>query len=192
MQHLTHRQVTVSEASDDELVGLAAEGDANAFTRLVAKHRTRLLALITRILGNPRDAEDVVQEVFTRAWINAPAWRAQNTGRPSYAAWLSRVDVNITIDQTRRARSVPIDSIAEPRDPAALADAKMVSAESAARIRSAIAQLPARQRAALGLTYDAELSNAEAAAAMGTSVGAFELLLVRARRTLRLSLRDDP
>ncbi len=182
----------MSEASDDELVGLAAEGDANAFTRLVAKHRTRLLALITRILGNPRDAEDVVQEVFTRAWINAPVWRVQNNGRRSYAAWLSRVGLNITIDQARRARSVPIDSIAEPRDPAALADAKMVSAESAARIRSAIAELPARQRVALGLTYDAELSNADAAAAMGTSVGAFELLLVRARRTLRLSLRDDP
>ena len=64
-------------------------------------------------------------------------------------------------------------------------------AERAARINAAIAALPERQRLAISLTYDAEMSNADGAVAMGVSVGAFELLLVRARRVLRQSLRDE-
>ena len=47
-----------------------------------------------------------------------------------------------------------------------------------------------RQRAAIGLTYDLGLSNIEAAKALETSVGAFELLLVRARKALRAALQE--
>lgn len=181
----------VSEASDDELIRLTAKGDRAAFTRLVARHRTRLLALITRTLGNRAAAEDIVQDVFTRAWVKAPSWQAREPGRPSYAAWLSRVAINLAIDQTRKARSVALDGIDEPADPSLSADAAMIAGERAARVRAAIAELPERQRIALSLTYDAELSNAEGAAAMDTSVGAFELLLVRARRALRVALTDE-
>ena len=179
-----------AEESDDELVGLVARGDRAAFARLVARHRSRLVALTARSLGRAA-AEDVVQEVFTRAWVKAPTWRVREPGRPSYAAWLTRVAVNLAIDQTRKARTTTLDSIEEPEDPAAPADAAMIARERAVRIKAAIAALPERQRLAIGLTYDAELSNAEGADAMGISVGAFELLLVRARRALRLALRDE-
>lgn len=181
----------MTDASDDELVGLTAKGDKAAFSRLVARHRHRLLAQITRTSGNRAAAEDIVQDVFTRAWIKAPDWQARESGRASYAAWLSRVATNLVIDQSRKARLISIDGIEEPVDPCAPPDTAMIARERAARVRAAIAALPDRQRQALSLTYDAELSNADGAAAMETSVGAFELLLVRARRALRLSLRDE-
>jgi RNA polymerase sigma-70 factor (ECF subfamily) len=138
-----------SEATDDDLIRATAKGDKAAFTRLVTRHRSRLLALITRTLGNRAAAEDIVQDVFTRAWVNAPSWQARDQNRASYAAWLSRVAVNLSIDQLRKARPVTLDGIEEPQDPA------------------------------------------EGAAAMETSVGAFELLLVRARRTLRQTLSEE-
>ena len=178
----------MSGPSDDELVRLTAKGDTAAFTQIVARHRTRLLALTTRALGDRSAAEDVVQEVFTRAWINAPNWQARGLERASYAAWLSRVAVNLVIDQSRRARPVVLDEVPEPADTRPLADADLLSRERSARIRAAIAALPARQQMALALTYESGLSNAESAAAMDTSIGAFELLLVRARRALRASL----
>ena len=181
----------MTEASDEELVARTAKGDKMAFTQLVAKHRNRLLALITRTSGNRAVAEDIVQDVFTRAWVNAPSWQARDNGRASYAAWLSRVATNLVIDQSRKVRPVALDGVEEPVDPALLPEAAIIAREKAARIRSAIAALPDRQRQALSLTYDAELSNADGAAAMETSVGAFELLLVRARRALRLSLLDE-
>lgn len=182
--------MSVSEASDDELVQRAARGDGAAFAFLVARHQPRLLAMMTRTLGSRAAAEDVVQDVFTRAWINAPSWQNRNSGRASYAAWLSRVAVNLAIDQGRRTKPMPLENLAEPEDPAPLAEADLMSRQRAAQLRAAISHLPERQRLALTLTYDAELSNADGAAALGTSVGAFELLLVRARRALRLALRD--
>ena len=182
-----------TEASNDEqLVRLAAAGDKAAFTRLVARHQHRLLALVMRSLGNRAAAEDVVQEVFARAWINAPTWRARDAGGASYAAWLSRVAVNLCIDGFRRRRPTShIDDVAEPADPSPSADVSIMKREAAARLRRAVAELPERQRVAIALTYDAEVSNVEGAAAMGTSVGAFELLLVRARRTLRHALEGE-
>ena len=183
-----------AEATDDELVGLVARGDKAAFARLVARHQSRLVSLVARSLGSRAAAEDVVQEVFTRAWVKAPLWQvrepSQGQSRASYAAWLSRVAVNLSIDQVRKVRPTTLDAIEEPADPAMPADAAIIARERAARVKAAIAELPDRQRMAIGLTYDAEMSNADGASAMGVSVGAFELLLVRARRTLRQSLRQ--
>ena len=176
------------EVSDEQLVTRSAGGDGAAFTQLVARHRRRLIALVSRTLGSRAAAEDVVQEVFTRAWVRAPAWQGRGGGA-SYAAWLSRVALNLSLDQLRRRRTVNIDEVEEPVDPAPCAEGALAARQRAARVRAAVAALPERQRAAIGLVYDAELSNAEGAAAMGTTVGAFELLLVRARRALRSSLR---
>ncbi len=146
------------------------------------------MAVAFRLLRHRADAEDVVQDVFTRAWIAAPAWRAPDASRSTYAAWLSRVAVNAAIDRRRRTRPLPLEAAGDPADPAANPETMMLARERARRVQAAIAGLPERQLTALSLTYDAELSNRDAAAAMRTSVGAFELLLVRARRALRLSL----
>jgi RNA polymerase sigma-70 factor (ECF subfamily) len=186
-----HAAGVMAEATDEELVDAAGHGDSAAFTRLVARHAPRLQALVTRVLGGRADADDVVQEVFIRAWVHAPSWRPSGTGRASYAAWLARTGVNLAIDRRRRRRpSTALDAIAEPVDPAAAPDAVLLAEERMVIVRKAVAALPERQRMAIGLAYDAELSNAEAAEAMGTSLGAYELLLVRARRSLRTALHD--
>ena len=66
----------------------------------------------------------------------------------------------------------------------------MVADERRAQLKLAIAGLPERQRVALSLTYDADLSNADGASAMNITVGAFELLLVRARKALRVAMAE--
>jgi RNA polymerase sigma-70 factor (ECF subfamily) len=83
-----------------------------------------------------------------------------------------------------------LDAIAEPAANEPDGEACLLRRERAALLARAVAALPDRQRAAITLTYDDDLPNAEAAAALGTSVGAFELRLVRARRTLRQALQD--
>ena len=129
-----------------------------------------------------------MQEAFTRAWINAPSFAARPNG--NFGSWLSRVALNLSIDQIRKRRQVPLDDIDDPADLGPGADASMMEQQQAEQVRAAVANLPERQRIAISLTYDAELSNAESAAAMGTTVGAFELLLVRARKSLRVALQD--
>jgi RNA polymerase sigma-70 factor (ECF subfamily) len=67
----------------------------------------------------------------------------------------------------------------------------MIAAEDRRRLGQALTKLPPRQKAAIALTYDQGLSNAASAEAMEISVGAFELLLVRARRALREAMMED-
>ena len=147
-----------------------------------------------RSMGSRAAAEDVVQEVLTRAWVKAPDWQSRHVegrsggGGASYAAWLSRVAMNLCIDAARKPRTTTLDAAPDAPDPSANADEILLARERAARVRAAVARLPERQRRAISLSYDGELSNADGAAAMETSVGAYELLLVRARRALRLSL----
>jgi RNA polymerase sigma-70 factor, ECF subfamily len=178
------------EDGDDELIARVAQGDGAAFSRLVGRYRARLTAMATRIVGNRAIADEIVQEAFTRAWINAPKWRPQGLGRASFAGWLGRVATNLAIDHTRRARFVPLEEAAEPADTTIPADQGLIAAEDRRRLEEALAKLPPRQRAAIALTYDQGLPNAQGAEAMEISVGAFELLLVRARRALREAMME--
>jgi len=179
------------EDGDDDLIVRVARGDGAAFARLVGRYRARLTAMTTRIVGNRAIAEEIVQEAFTRAWINAPRWKPHGGGRANFGGWLARVATNLAIDHTRRARPVPLDEAAEPVDPAVSADQKLIAAEDRRRLDRALAALPPRQKAAIALTYDEGLSNAAGAEVMEISVGAFELLLVRARRALREAMMED-
>ena len=78
----------------------------------------------------------------------------------------------------------------EQVDPAVSADRGLITRQTGDAVASAMATLPARQRAAIVLCYYQELSNIEAAALMEVSIEAMESLLARARRTLRVALSD--
>ncbi len=177
----------MDEASDEALMLRIARGDERAFRALAPRYATRAVALARRICGNPADAEEVVQEAFLRVWVNAPRWRPEALFR----TWFYRSVFNLALNRTRRAPFAPLEAAGDPPDPAPPADQVMERAEQDRLIASAIAELPARQRSAIALTYGDELSNAEAAAILGTSASAFETLLVRARRALRVKLRMD-
>jgi len=172
--------------SDEALMARIARGDEPAFRVLSRRHLPSAIAIARRITGNAADAEDVAQEAMLRVWTNAPRWQPL----ASFRTWLTRVVVNLCLDRKRRAPWVALDAAGELADTTPNAGARMESAETDSRIASAIAALPDRQRAAIVLTYHEGLSNADAAAALDTSVSAIETLLVRAKQTLRRELGD--
>jgi RNA polymerase sigma-70 factor (ECF subfamily) len=175
--------------SDEALMLRIARGDERAFRALAPRYAARAASLARHISGSEADAEDIVQEALLRVWINAPRWRPE----AAFRTWFYRIVFNLALNRKRRAPFAPLEAAGDPADPAIRADAALLRAEEDRRIANAIAALPARQRSAIALTYNDELSNAEAASVLGTSVSAFETLLVRARRTLRvkLDLTDD-
>lgn len=103
--------------TDDDLVLLVARGDKLAFARLVERHGSRLMGLAVRIVGSRAVAEEIVQEVFTRAWVAAPGWRAEGQTGRAFSAWLSRVATNLAIDQVRKPKNLPIEDAPELVDP---------------------------------------------------------------------------
>jgi RNA polymerase sigma-70 factor (ECF subfamily) len=176
-------------ATDDMLLAAAARGDEAAFARLLERHGKRALAVATRFLGSPGDAEEVVQEAFWRAWRAAGRWRA---GEAAFPTWLHRVVINLCIDRERRAklrRFFSLEAVPEPAAEAVPADRSVEAAAELAQVMSDMRRLPGKQRAALLLAASGEHSNQAIAAMLEVSEKAVESLLVRARRSLREAAR---
>lgn len=136
----------------------------------------------------PHDADDMAQEAFSRAWDAAPNWPAD--GAP-FAAWLYRVASNLAIDLLRREKRRPVTSLEAASmiaDMAPVPSAAVLQVELASAVRAALLELPERQRLAVELVHLESRSGAETAALLGTSIGALEGLLSRARRELRIVL----
>jgi RNA polymerase sigma-70 factor (ECF subfamily) len=170
------------DASPDEILMLRArEGDQDAFRILVTRHIDRIVGLARRVVG-PAEAEDIAQDVFLKLWERKDQWRP---GEGGFRPWLYRVALNRCIDQTRRRRNVPMDEAPEQVDsgqtPLEACDAK----QSSARLRDAVSRLPERQRIAITLYYNEDMTAAEAAEVMGMRLNAVESLLKRGRRRLR-------
>jgi RNA polymerase sigma-70 factor (ECF subfamily) len=175
------------EDPDRELIARVAVGDPAAVQALVARKLPRMLALARRMLGDAGEAEDVAQEVFVRAWKQAASWRP---GAGRFDTWMHRVALNLCYDRLRRRREQPTADPPERPDPSVGAQERMERTETSLRVEAAVSALPERQREAVVLCHYQELSNIEAAAAMGVSVEALESLLARGRRSLRQALAD--
>ena len=158
--------------------------DDTATSRLLQALRPELYRFACWLARDRAVAEDVVQEAMLRVWTYAPRWRPLALFR----TWLTRVVVNLCIDRKRRAPWVELEAAGEIIDPAPHAGAKAERDERDRMVAAGIAQLPARQRAAIMLTYGDGMSNSQVAEILDTSVSAVETLLVRGKQNLRRTL----
>jgi RNA polymerase sigma factor (sigma-70 family) len=172
---------------DDELLARVADGDAAAVRALVDRKLPRLLALGSRMLGDPREAEDVAQDAFLRAWKQASRW---TPGAARFDTWLHRVALNLCYDRLRRRREIASAEPPEQADEGPGPDRGLQAQDAGRRVNAALQRLPDRQREAVVLCHYQELGNIEAASLMGISVEALESLLGRGRRALRAALAD--
>lgn len=163
-----------------------ARGDEGAFRLLSRRYLARVVALASRTLADPADAEDVAQEAFLRLWRGAASWRP-NEAR--VGTWLHRVALNLCFDKIARRRTVDADAAPEPVDPAPGPAGTLQQRQVAARVRGALDALPDAQRRAITLCHYQGMRNIEAAEVLGVSVEALESLLARGRRKLREELR---
>jgi RNA polymerase sigma factor (sigma-70 family) len=164
--------------TDDQLVALFRAGHDEAFGIIHDRYRQRLFAYARQMLSGSRsDAEDVLQDVFLRAYH---ALRADR--RPiALRAWLYRVAHNRCIDQIRRPAPAPEDiyelNRGVPSDPMAEAERR----EDLRRLIADVRALPDQQRSALLMREMEGLSYSDLAEALGVTVPAVKSLLVRAR-----------
>jgi RNA polymerase sigma-70 factor, ECF subfamily len=174
--------LVVSREEERLFVLAAQEGDTSAFAQLVRRHQQRAYAVARAVLLSHEDAEDAVQEGFLHAH------RALSRFRPDqpFGAWLHRIISNAALDLARRRKvrdtDELVDTHASPfRDPAE-AD------ELQDRLRSALAQLPDRQRSVLVL-HDVEgYKHAEIGAMLGIPEGTARSDLHHARAAMRTIL----
>ena len=169
---------------DSTLVGEALDGDAAAFGALVERHRARAEAVARRVLGNPDEAQDVVQESLLVA--HRDLRRLRDPDR--FAAWLNAIAANLA-RMRLRARRTGWTTVEELRGGVSSAepepDELLETLERATLVHSELDALPAGQRDVARLYYLDGLSAAEIAALRGESQGSVRVRLHRARNRLR-------
>jgi len=172
---------------DAALVLRTADGDRDAYARLVQRHLPRILAVTRRMLGNDARAEDAAQDALLRLWTHAGSYDPE---KARLSTWLSRVTANICLDRLRKREE---ESLPENFDMAlpASQDRQLMEGQVASKVNEALQKLPERQRLALVLCHYEEMSMAEAAAVMETTPEAIESLLSRARRGLKRMLEPE-
>ena len=175
------------EQTDAELVRLALEGDLEAFAEIVRRHERRLRIVLSRIIDDPRDVEEAVQDAFVQAWRNLDRYRAD----AALFTWLYRIGVNAALARTRRKRHTTkgLESLADEGAPHVagelLPEPSAEARDLRTRVLAALAQLPFEYREAVVLRDLAGLSNEEVAAALGISLPAAKSRIHRGRLQLR-------
>lgn len=171
---------------DSVLAIRAAAGDHQAFATLYEHHAPAVRALVFAKIGNRAIAEDLLQDVFARAFFAIPDLRDPARVRP----WLMAIARNACIEEFRRDRQVSVvaDDELEQLDLAPTAEDTAELNELAALVRGCVANLSRRDATVLTLVVQLGLSGTELADALGISEGAARVTLHRARRRLAEAL----
>ncbi|HEY4416105.1 MAG TPA: sigma-70 family RNA polymerase sigma factor [Verrucomicrobiae bacterium] len=175
---------------DVELLRQIAEGNRAAFAEFYDQHSTLMFSVASRILNNPSDAEDVLQEAFVQIWEKAKNFDPKLGKAASWAAILVR---NKAIDRirssqrrTRLAEAAGVEfSVAAEVDH--MANNAIHGHDKAKLIQSAIVELPVEQRRAIELAYFSGLTQNEISEKLNEPLGTIK---ARIRRGL-LKLRDQ-
>ena len=165
-------------------------GEADAWGELYQELAPSVFRLCRRALPAREDAEDATTEIFLKLRIKLPQYDTQQPLRP----WLFKLASNHCWDELRRRKRRKevgdLESLgAESPEPSPLA--QVLAEQECQDVRAALAKLNDRDRLALTMRYYAELSYEEIAEVLGVTSTVVGVLLLRARRKLRLLLTDE-
>lgn len=188
--------VTQQVRRDEDLVAQAQAGDEAAFTELVHRHESRVYTLALKMLHNPADAEDVLQETFISVLRGLPQFR----GDSAFSTWLYRIAYNATLMKLRKFSSlVPLDEALESDEsemPRELTDwthdpeSALVNQETRIEMQAAVDTLSTPLRSVFVLRDVDGLSTEQTAAVLQVSEQVVKTRLHRARMILRNKLSD--
>lgn len=184
--------------TDAALMERVRQGDATAFGELVERWQQPVISFIYRTLPDATEAEDLAQSVFLQIWKTAARYHVT----AKFSTFLFTIARNLTLNEIRRRVRHPASSLdvvhddADPHPPRQIKDSNALSGEQAltraelmSKVREAVAELPEKQRTALVLCQDGEVSYEEIAEILSCSVQATKSLIHRGRETLKSRLK---
>jgi RNA polymerase sigma-70 factor, ECF subfamily len=184
-------KLNYSTAKDDELVKAAQAGDMAAFEELVGRHRDKIYARAFSMLRNEDEAVDLSQEAWVKGWQRLNQFQ----GDASFATWMTRIVINLCLDQLRKNKRIKSESIDEMNEETGGVERQMPILnpnpteglerdELRQRIDKALAQLSYEHRTVLVLHEFEELEYKLIAKKMGCSIGTVMSRLFYARRKM--------
>ncbi len=189
--HVSVVEIEKTPSTDFELAQQSAAGDMNAFEELYRRHFRRVYALCLRMMGNPTEAEDLTQEVFTNLYKKIGSFR----GDSAFTTWLHRMTVNQVLmhfrkrstrsERTTEEGETPVQIVLGTENPNRMPIIDRIALEKA------IAELPPGYRTVFVL-HDVEgHEHEEIASMLGIAAGTSKSQLHKARLKLRNLLKEQ-
>ena len=193
----------MSERETDQLlVERAQRGDKRAFELLVEKYQRKLGRLLSRLIRDPGEVEDVTQEAFIKAYRALPSFR----GDSAFYTWLYRIGINTAKNYlVAMGRRAPTSTEVEAEDAEGYAEGELLrdintpesvllSKEIAGTVNAAIESLPEELRSAIQLRELEGMSYEEIARLMDCPIGTVRSRIFRAREAIAERLKPllDP
>lgn len=186
-----------SSTDDKSLVRFAQKGDMGAFEELIARHRDKIYARAYSMMRNEEEAVDLSQEAWVKAWQRL----VQFQGDSSFPTWITRIVINLCLDQLRRRKRQRAESIEEMNEESGGVERQMPvvtvnpterleRAELRQRIDRALSQLSAAHRTVMVLCEFEHMEYKEIAKTMNCSIGTVMSRLFYARRKMAVLLAD--
>jgi RNA polymerase sigma-70 factor (ECF subfamily) len=181
---------------DNQLMQKAGSGDRTAFKQLVQKHQRTVTGIIYRYTGNHNEVEDLAQDIFLKIYKAANSY----VPRAQFKTWLYKVVANHCLNffrsQKRKAFISSLDQSSEEYNPHIQRTEEqqkqpeliLQQQELHTALKSALSELPERQRMAIILHRFEGLSYKEIATVMGSSLSSVESLIFRAMNNLKEKL----
>jgi RNA polymerase sigma-70 factor (ECF subfamily) len=184
-------------ATDVELVAASQAGDMLAFEELVARHRDKIYARAFSMMRNEEEAIDLSQEAWVKAWQRLKQFQ----GDSSFATWMTRIVINLCLDQLRRQKRTRAESIEQLDEELGGVERQMPviatnpsegleRSELRKRIDKAMNQLSYEHRTVLILHEFEEMEYKQIAKVMNCSIGTVMSRLFYARRRLASLLQS--
>ena len=186
-----------SSTDDPTLVRAAQRGDMAAFEELVVRHRDKIYARALTMMRNEEEAIDLSQEAWVKGWQRLKQFQ----GEASFGTWMTRIVINLCLDQLRKQKRQRAESIEEIDEESGGVERQMpvVTVNPTAglerqelrqRIDQALNQLSYEHRTVLVLNQFEEMEYKQIARTMGCSIGTVMSRLFYARRKLAALLAD--
>jgi RNA polymerase sigma-70 factor (ECF subfamily) len=186
-----------SSSDDPGLVRAAQRGEMGAFEELVARHRDKIYARAYSMMRNEEEAIDLSQEAWVKGWQRLKQFQ----GESSFGTWMTRIVINLCLDQLRKQKRQRTESIEELDEESGGVERQMPvvtvnptagleRSELRARIDRAMGQLSHEHRTVLVLHEFEEMEYKAIAKVVGCSIGTVMSRLFYARRRLAGLLAD--
>jgi len=189
-------EAKMDEQSEDQLIERGLNGDARALDALFARNTRALYQTAFRVLGNPEDAEEALQEGLLSAYRNLPKFER----RSQFSTWLTRIVINAALMRRRSKRSRPavsLDDVAVEgelplaerfADDGPNPEQLYAGTELGDRMKKKLGEISPLLRTAFWLREIEGLSAEEAAQVLGVSRNTLKARLWRARQELAVRL----
>lgn len=183
---------------DAALVARVQRGDKRAFDLLVLKYQRKIMRLLSRMIRDPAEIEDVTQEAFIKAYRALPQFR----GESAFYTWLYRIAINTARNwQAANNRRPVTSSIVEGTDGETFdeidnltdigtPESMLASRQIAETVNAAMQALPSDLRTAILLREIDGMSYEDIAQAMGCPIGTVRSRIFRAREAIAAELKS--